>query len=50
MRPQAVIQLLLDVMLRADPVWCDIHDKTPSDDEQWDAAVAAAEDWLEDNP
>ena len=45
----AIMKKLADVMRRSDPVWCELNGKRQTDDEEWDAALAEVEDWLEDN-
>jgi len=46
----AIMKKLADVMRRSDPVWCELNGKRQTDDEEWDAALAEVEDWLEENP
>ena len=43
-----VIRQLVSVMRRSDPEYCDAHGIEPCFEEEWDAAMEAAEDWLED--
>jgi hypothetical protein len=45
----ALMKQIADVMRRSDPVWCELHGKRQTDDEEWDTTLAEIEDWIEDN-
>lgn len=43
-----VIAKLVDVLRRSDAEYCGAHRGEPVSDEEWDTALAQAEDYLED--
>jgi len=45
-----IVEILVDVMRRSDPIWCKLHNHEQTFDEEWDNALGDAEEWLEDNP
>jgi hypothetical protein len=48
MTGEEIVAQLVDAMRRADPSYCRSHGVSQTTDEEWDAVMQAAEDWLED--
>jgi hypothetical protein len=44
-----MVEILVDVMQRADADWCALHGHKGTDNEEWDNALGDAEEWLEEN-